>query len=198
MAPFQECCVCYSTLLDIEPELKNSFVTIPCGGHHMVCFSCFMRNDSAKCPMCRFNYKTMQPADSEPDRLPAMQIEELIEYQFEPNQDIVVINNWWAQLKHRIPEMLLVIQREVFEKGLNLRNEHHDSLTINFDWVSHAIHENTSLQNNIIDLPYDYQMCCRMYLTKMLVAFIETEGDNYSEFVECVNDFIQHEYDNMQ
>lgn len=57
----QECCVCYSTTSDIAQKYKKSFMIIPCGGEHVVCFQCFMRNTSQKCPMCRFNYKTGQP-----------------------------------------------------------------------------------------------------------------------------------------
>lgn len=189
-----ECCVCYSTTEDIEPSLKNSFITIPCGGGHIVCFSCFMRNASAKCPMCRFNYKTMKPADAEPDNLPIMPIEELIDYPFEPNEDIAFVDNWWLQLNHRIPEMLPVIQREVFQTMRNLPNMN-GGLTIDFEWVSDAIEQNRYRENNIIDMEDDYDMCCRMYLTRMLVAFNEIEGENYADLITAVNDFIQHEYD---
>lgn len=192
-----ECCVCYSTTEDIEPALKNSFITIPCGGDHVMCFSCFMRNASAKCPMCRFNYKTMRHADAEPDHLPVIPNDfELIDYPFEPNEDIAFIDNWWTQLRHKIHEMLPVIQREVFQTMRNRTNTN-GALSIDFDWVSDAIEENSYREGNIIDLENDYEMCCRMYLTKMLVAFNETEGENYSEFVAAVNDFIQHEYDTM-
>ena len=189
----QECCVCYSTSEDIELELKNSFIVIPCGGNHTMCFSCFMRNASAKCPMCRFNYKTMRSADAEPDRLPVIPIEELIEYPFEPNEDLAFIDNWWFRLKHRIPDMLPVIQREVFEKQLNLTNE----ITIDFMWMSDTIAQNAYYADHIIDISDEYDMCCRMYLTKMLVAFAEIEGEDYTDFVSSVNDFIQHEYDNI-
>lgn len=193
-----ECCVCYSNTEDIEPEFKNSFITIPCGGQHIMCFSCFMRNASTRCPMCRFNYKTMKPADDEPDHLPVIPNEELIDYQFEPNEDLAFafIDNWWNSLKHRIPEMMPILQREVFEKGVNLMNDR--GLTIDFELVSDAVDQNKQLTNMIIDLDDDYEMCCRMYLTKMLVAFdIMDDGVGVQEFVLAVNDFIQHEYDNM-
>ena len=186
-----ECCVCYSTADDIEPELKNSFIIIPCGGNHIMCFSCFMRNASTKCPICRFNYKTMKPADAEPDRLPVP-----IDYPFEPNEDITFIDNWWMRLKHRIPEMLPAIQREVFQKGLNLPNIY-GGLMIDFEWTYDAIEVNRTHADHIIDIEDEYDMCCRMYLTRMLVAFNETEGENYTDLVVAVNDFIQHEYDTM-
>ena len=157
-----------------------------------MCFSCFMRNASAKCPMCRFNYKTMRSADAEPDRLPVVPVQELIEYPFEPNEDLAFIDNWWFRLKHRIPDMLSVIQSEVFQKGLNLRNA-----DIDFEWTSDAISQNVYYADNLIDLDDNYDMCCRMYLTKMLVAFNEQEGVDYTDFVASVNDFIQHEYDNI-
>lgn len=191
----QECCVCYSTTGDIEPELRNSFMVIPCGGNHTMCFSCFMRNANTKCPMCRFNYKTMRPDGAEPDYLPvAFPVEDY--QQFEPNQDIAFIDNWWIQLKHLIPEMLPVIQREVFEKQLNITNAH-DEITIDFLWMSDTIAQNQYYADNIIDISDEYDMCCRMYLTKMIVAFAEIEGEDCTDFVSSVNDFIQHEYDNM-
>lgn len=193
----QECCVCYSTTEDIEPALKNSFIVIPCGGNHTMCFSCFMRNASAKCPMCRFNYKTMRSADDEPDRLPIIPLEELIEYPFEPNEDLEFIDNWWIRLKHRIPEMVPVIQREVFQKNLNMPNTMNGEMTIDYEWVLDVIVQNTCYADHIIDISDEYDMCVRMYLTKMLVAFNEQEGDDYSDFVASVNDFIQHEYDCM-
>jgi hypothetical protein len=134
----------------------------------------------------------MRPADAEPDRLPVIPIEEFIDYQFEPNEDLAFIDNWWFRLKHRIPDMLPVIQREVFQKGLNLRN-----VEIDFEWTSDAISQNVYYADNLIDLDDNYDMCCRMYLTKMLVAFAEIEGEDYTDFVSSVNDFIQHEYDTI-
>jgi len=51
-----ECCVCYSTTEDINAKYAASFITIPCGGKHVVCFPCFMKNTNQKCPMCRYDY----------------------------------------------------------------------------------------------------------------------------------------------
>ena len=173
-----------------------------------MCFSCFMRNANTKCPMCRFNYKSMRPDGAEPDRLtmrldgaepdrsPIIPVENY--QQFEPNQDIEFIDNWWVRLKHLIPAMLPVIRREVFEKRLNLTNIVDQHLTIDFVWTSDVITQNESLANKIIDLDSNYNMCARMYLTKMLVSFAEIEEDDYIDFVSSVNDFIQHEYDNLR
>jgi hypothetical protein len=137
----------------------------------------------------------MRPDGAEPDYLPvAFHVEDY--QQFEPNQDIAFIDNWWIQLKHLSPEMLPVIQREVFEKQLNITNAH-DEITIDFLWMSDTIAQNQYYADNIIDISDEYDMCCRMYLTKMIVAFAEIEGEDYIDFVSSVNDFIQHEYDNM-
>jgi hypothetical protein len=51
-----ECCVCYSTTEDINAKYAASFVTIPCGGKHIVCFPCFIQTQNGKCPMCRYDY----------------------------------------------------------------------------------------------------------------------------------------------
>jgi hypothetical protein len=134
----------------------------------------------------------MRPADAEPDHLPIISVEELIEYPFEPNEDIAFIDEWWIQLKSVIPDMLPIIQREVFQKQLNLTN-----IEIDFEWTSGAIAQNAHYADHIIDLDDEYDMCCRMYLTKMLVAYNDVESDNYTDFVASVNDFIQHECDNM-
>jgi hypothetical protein len=189
-----ECCVCYATTIDIEPELKDSFVVIPCGGKHVVCFSCFMRNASAKCPMCRFNYKIMRPEDAEPDYLP--QIDYDIEYPDEQSQNIALIDECWEQLNHLIPAMLPVIQREVFQTMVNIPNGN-GGLTIDFEWLRDAIEQNTYRADATIELDDGYDICCRMYLTRMLDAFNKVEQNNYEEFVSSVNDFIQHEYDTM-
>ena len=186
-----ECCVCYSSTEDIEPAFKNSFITIPCGGNHVMCFSCFMRNASTKCPMCRFNYKTMRHDRDEPAFHSASEVNET----FEPNEDLAFIDNWWRRLNYMIPNMLPVIQNEVFRKWLHITNTRGN--TIDFEWTSDAIAYNTGLADNIIDLEDNYDMCCRMYLTRILVAYNEQQGDDYTEFVSAVNDFIQHEYDNM-
>jgi len=198
MTPVIECCVCYSTTIDIEPELKNSFITIPCGGQHVMCFSCFMRNASAKCPMCRFNYKTMKPADAEPDSLPVMYEQTIIHYPIEQNETLAFIDGCWMNLRHLISEMMPPIQSEVFEKGRNITNVD-GGMTINFEWVRNAIDRNKRLADKLIDINDDYEMCCRMYLTKMLVAYHEIdEEEDDTNFVSAVNDFIQHEYDFIQ
>lgn len=180
----QECCVCYSTTDDIEPALKNSFITIPCGGNHIVCFSCFMRNVSTKCPMCRFNYKTMKSDDE----LPSTPRYELDWPDFEPNEDIVFINNWWVRLKDQIPQAIEAMERQVFDKHLNL-------ITVNRYHMIDAIHNSQTNPDNLLDMESDYAMCARMYLTKMLVAFDQVENDDYSNFVLAVNDYAQYERD---
>ena len=193
----QECCVCYSTTEDIEPAMKNSFVVIPCGGQHVMCFSCFMMNANAKCPMCRFNYKTMsEAAAAEPNYRPQPQA---IDYPIEQNEDIAFIDNCWIHLRSRIPDMLVTIRREVFDKGLQSSLNSQRGLNVNFVWVETAIRRNNIEPDHIIDLINDYEMCCRMYLTKMLVAFNEhSGGDDYTNLVVSVNDFIQHEIDNWE
>jgi len=132
--------------------------------------------------MCRFNYRTMKPED-----------EEFVA----PIETLDIIDENWTMLYNMIPEMLPVIQREVFDKGLNLLNTSGRRWSVDFDWVSDAIMENRNYVANIIDLRDDYAICTRLYITQMLSAFHEVEGENYSEFVQSVNDFIQHEYDNM-
>lgn len=158
----------------------------------MVCFSCFMRNVSTKCPMCRFNYKTMKSADAEPDYLPYV-ASEIAQQYFQPNEDIAFIDQWWVRLKNLIPDMLPVIEREVFRKWLYIGNIYGES--INFERFCEAVSQNEACQDNIIDLDDDYAMCSRMYLTRMLVAYNEQHGDVYTDFIAAVNDFIQHEYD---
>ena len=157
-----------------------------------MCFSCFMMNANAKCPMCRFNYKTMSDAAAaEPNYRPQPQLD----YPIEQNEDIAFIDNCWIQLKSSIPDVLVAVRREVFDKGLNS----HSRLNVNFGWVETAIRRNNIEPDHIIDLISDYEMCCRMYLTKMLVAFNEhDDGDDYGNFVASVNDFIQHEIDNWE
>lgn len=140
--------------------------------------------------MCRFNYRTMKHACAEPDRLSVVAE---IDNEYE---DIGFIDNWWIRLKYRITEMLPVIRREVFEKSLNLRRIN-AGFTIDYDWIYETIEANQTLEDEILDIQDEYDMCTRMYLTKMLVAFNEIDGENYSDFVEAVNDFIQHEYDNV-
>lgn len=189
----QECCVCYSTTEDIEPAMKNSFVVIPCGGQHVMCFSCFMMNANAKCPMCRFNYKTMNAAAAEPNYLPVRPQPQ--DYRNESNEDIAFIDNLWIRLRHRVPDLIVATHREVFDKQLNIQEM--SMSMINFTWTVDAISENAYKADNIIDLDTEYDMCCRMYLTKMLAAFNEIEGEDYTNLVTSVNDFIQHEYDNM-
>jgi hypothetical protein len=139
----------------------------------------------------------MRPADAEqPHNLPVIHSDfEMIDYPFEPNEDLAFIDNWWIQLSHRIQDMLPVIQNEVFRKWLHITNTRGN--TIDFEWTSDAIRHNETLADQIIDLEDHYDMCCRMYLTRILVAYNEHQGDDYTEFVSAVNDFIQHEYDNM-
>ena len=199
----QECCVCYSTTEDIEPVMKNSFIVIPCSGQHVMCFSCFMLNANAKCPMCRFNYKTMSDAAAEPNYLPVRQQYHIEQNQAEQNQaeqneaeqngDIAFIDGWWIRLRHRIPELIVAIRSEVYDKLLN----NQELSVINFTWTEDAILENAYKADHLIDLDDHYDMCCRMYLTKMLSAFNEIDGEDHNEFVESVNDFIQHEHDNF-
>ena len=189
MSPFNECCVCYSTTEDIDPALKNSFIVIPCGGKHEICFSCFMRNTNTKCPMCRFNYKTMKNEQM------TINVEtfEPNDETFEPNEDLAFIDNWWIRLKENIPDLLPVIKREVFDKGLNV--EPSNRLNINFEWIENAIIDNQEEPDIIGDMVGFYEVCCRMYLTKMLVMFKDIENDDYTDFALSVNDFIQHEAD---
>ena len=63
-----ECCVCYSTTEDINAKYAASFVTIPCGGKHVVCFPCLIKNENHKCPMCRYDYVAGVWLDDEEDR----------------------------------------------------------------------------------------------------------------------------------
>lgn len=185
MTTVHECCVCYSTSDDIDPALKNSFITIPCEGNHVVCFSCFMQNANTKCPMCRFNYKTMEP-DNPIEEHPT------IEYPIEVDYDIAFINEKWIQLKHCIDEMIILIRIEVFGKGNNCCPN-----MIPLVFVISSIHRNKCEPDDIHEIDNDYSICCRMYLAKMLVAYNDMYDSDYTNFIASVNDYIQHEYDAM-
>lgn len=74
MTTTTECCICYSTTEDINAKYAASFVTIPCGGKHIVCFPCFIQTQNGKCPMCRYDYVDGVKRDDEDHE--AAQLEE--------------------------------------------------------------------------------------------------------------------------
>lgn len=60
-----ECCVCFATTEDINAKYAASFITIPCGVKHIVCFPCFIQTQNGKCPMCRYDYVAGVKLDDE-------------------------------------------------------------------------------------------------------------------------------------
>jgi hypothetical protein len=105
---------------------------------------------------------------------------------FEPNEDIVYINDWWVRLKDQIPQAIEAMERQ----HLNL-------ITVNIHTMIGSIHNNQTKPDNLLDMESDYDMCARMYLTKMLVAFDQVENDDYANFVLAVNDYAQYERDSV-
>ena len=138
--------------------------------------------------MCRFNYKTMK-SDEELSQ-PFTPRYELDWPDFEPNEDIVYINDWWVRLKDQIPQAIETMETQVYDKWLNI-------ISVSRHVMIESIHNNQTKPDNLLDMESDYDMCARMYLTKMLVAFDLVENDDYSNFVLAVNDYAQYEHDSL-
>lgn len=184
------CVVCYATPEDIDPLYKHSFINLPCKGtehtdiKHVLCFTCFMLNESTKCPVCRFNYKTMTPNE-----------ERIHEDEDEEPEDINVneLDIMWRQYRHIIPFMI------------NFMNEHklidNNSLVIadlvKKEYIISTINDTALLPEHFNDIVDIYCARRRIYLTGMLISYTECIEDPFEEdfinFKESLQDYITNE-----
>ena len=203
-----ECCICLETPETVESQYADSFIKIPCGGKHVVCFDCFLRNENKKCPMCRHDYALKIESRVNTPRIDI----DFNSHDYvvnELNIDIETIDNWYRDKLWLAYYMIDDIENRIFLQRLNI--------DFDFETLKRAIIRIIEMEAfSIVDLEPNYDICARMYLTHMLVAYSTTglttisssneivfgeepiTAQSFNQFVLSVNDFIQHEIDNVE
>jgi hypothetical protein len=193
-----ECIVCYETQETIDEHLKHSFIVLPCEGtrknndKHTLCFTCFMRNETATCPMCRFNYKNIdRPITPRID----IDIDSSVDYQ-STNENINSIDRNWINYKQHFTQYMILVKALIFDKNRNNYN-----YIFNYENFKESVISIYHCPDNVIDITDDDDVCKRMYLTNILdVAYkIDTRHNGFtiqslvSLLIKAVNDYIYHE-----
>jgi hypothetical protein len=206
-----ECCICYETPETITAMYAESFIKIPCDGKHVVCFTCFMRNESKTCPMCRHNYAeehtpriNLDYYDDEDQQY----VDEIAEQQERDrnihrslafwfaghHEKLAVSRAIWTEHKERNKEQIIQWFQDMYGAGedrhfpdySDYKKEVGDMCSI----IRRTFEEMNGVDDIFRQLESAYGMARAIYVAELST---HVERGTYEEFIVSANKFINHE-----